>query len=255
MITVSGVYFSYPDAPVLHNISFEIAPGEMIGIIGPNGAGKSTLLKVMANILPPARGSVRLNGRPLASIPRRMLARQLGYLSQTFQTAFDFTAREIVRMGRFPYVGPLARETAADREMIKQVMRETGVWDLRHRRFSELSGGERQRVVLASALGQQPAVLLLDEPTAALDLKHQARFYDMLRRLQNEKGLTMVTVTHDINLAARFCQRLMVMKKGAVIADDTPEKIVIPPLMASVYEVPVVVIPHPVDGKPLLFLK
>ncbi len=255
MITVSGVSFRYSNVPVLHEISFEIASGEMVGIIGPNGAGKSTLLKVMANILPPADGSVQVNGRPLEDIPRKMLARQVGYLAQSFQTAFDFTAWEIVRMGRFPYVGALARESTADREIIAQVMHETGVWELRHRRFSELSGGERQRVVLASALGQQPDVLLLDEPTAALDLKHQARFYDLLRRLQEEKELTMVTVTHDINLAARFCQRLMVMKTGAVVADDTPEKIVTPPLMTAVYEVPVVVIPHPVDGKPLLFLK
>lgn len=255
MIEARNITFSYQQTQVLQNVSLTILPGEFVGIIGPNGAGKSTFLKLLINILRPDRGDIFLKDRQIGQYSRKASAKILGYVSQSFQTAFNFTAYEVVSMGRHPYLAPFAGETAADQEVIRKTMTETDVWELRDRCFSELSGGERQRVVLASALSQEPEALLLDEPTTALDIKHQTRFYNILQHLQQEKGLTLVTVTHDINLAARYSQRLVVMKAGKIIANDAPEKIVTPGLIEAVYETPVEVIPHPVDSRPVLMLK
>jgi len=255
MIEARNITFSYQQTQVLRDVSLTISPGEFVGVIGPNGAGKSTFLKLLMNILRPDHGGIYLKNRSIEQYSRKALAKILGYVSQSFQTAFNFTAFEVVSMGRHPYLAPFAGETAADRKVIRQAMAETDVWELRDRYFSELSGGERQRVVLASALSQEPEALLLDEPTTALDIKHQTRFYNILKHLQQEKGLTLLTVTHDINLAARYCRRLVVMKAGKIIADDVPEKIVTPGLIETVYEVPVEVVQHPVDGRPVLMLK
>ncbi len=255
MIEARNITFSYQQRQVLQDVSLVISPGEFVGVIGPNGAGKSTFLKLLINILHPDHGDIRLKNRLIEQYSRSTLAKTLGYVSQSFQTAFNFTAYEVVLMGRHPYLAPFASETSVDREIIRQTMSETEVWELRDRYFSELSGGEQQRVVLASALSQEPEVLLLDEPTTALDIKHQTRFYAILKHLQKEKELTLITVTHDINLAARYCQRLVVMKSGKIVADDVPEKIVTPALIETVYDVPVEVIRHPVDGRPVLMLK
>ena len=190
----------------------------------------------------------------LTEFNRKSLARIIGFVAQEFKAAFNFTVYEIVLMGRYPYLSPFSNESESDRKIIKTVMEETDVWQFRERSFSDLSGGERQRVVLASALAQEPQILLLDEPTTALDIKHQVRFYEILKRLQAEKGITIVTVTHDINLAARFCSRLIAMKDGKIAADNTPQNILEKPLIESIYEVDVEIMPHPVDGKPMLVL-
>lgn len=261
MIEISNLNFAYHSTPVLQNVSLSIGAGEFTGIIGPNGAGKSTLLKLIAGIFPPRSGQITLHQKPLAAYQRKELARLIGYIPQEFKTAFNFSAYEIVLMGRYPYLSPFSNETEYDKQVIRTAMEETEVWALRERPFSELSGGERQRVVLASALAQQPQILLLDEPTAALDLKHQVRFYEILSRrdefsqtLQRQKGLTVVIVTHDINLAARFCRRLLVMKEGKIVADGHPGEILSRPLMEAVYETSLEIISHPRDGKPLLLV-
>jgi iron complex transport system ATP-binding protein len=254
MIHISDLVFAYQAAPVLQDVSLSIPDNEFVGIIGPNGAGKSTLLKVLAGILAPQSGEVRLRNKSLPDYRRKELGRIIGFVAQEFKSAFNFTAYEIVLMGRYPHLSPFSNETETDRQIIRLAMEETEVWNLRDRALSELSGGERQRVVLASALAQEPQMLLLDEPTTALDIKHQVRFYEILQSLQQRKGMTVVTATHDINLSARYCRRLIVLRNGKIIADDIPEKIINKALMESVYEVEVEIFNHPHDGKPVLVL-
>lgn len=252
MIHALDVSFSYGANPVLEHINISISETEFVGIIGPNGAGKSTLLKIISGILTPASGSVKLRGKVLAEYQRKDLARIIGFVGQEFKAAFNFSVYEIVLMGRYPYLSPFSNETQTDRDIISAAMNETDVWQFRDRKISDLSGGEKQRVVLASALAQEPEILLLDEPTTALDIKHQMRFYEILAKLQSEKSMTIGIVTHDINLAARFCKRLVVIKDGNIAADDSPSAILNRELMETIYEVPVEIMTHPGTGKPML---
>ncbi|MCB0290939.1 MAG: heme ABC transporter ATP-binding protein [Calditrichaeota bacterium] len=254
MITTTQLNFSYHDTPILRDISLSIAGQQLAGLIGPNGAGKSTFLKIIAGLLPPHSGSISLAGKHLPDYSRKSLARLTGLVPQHFQAAFDFTVYEIVAMGRYPYQSSFRSERGEDRQVIRRAMEETEVWQFRDRPFSELSGGEQQRVVLASALAQEPRILLLDEPTSALDIKHQLRFYEILKRLPQERSMTILTVTHDINLAARFCERILVMKEGRIVADGPPETVIEKSLLEQVYEVPVEVLIHPRSQTPLIVL-
>lgn len=253
MISVRDLSFSYAEQPVLQDISLEITAGEFTGIIGPNGAGKSTLLKLLDRLLKPAAGEIRLEGKSLAEYSRRALARVVGFVPQRFSTGFNFSAGDIVMMGRYPHQGTLALESEQDLRVAEEAMRRTDCLKFRHRPFLSLSGGERQRVVLASALCQEPRVLLLDEPTNALDLKHQVHFYDILTTLQHEQQLTILTVTHDVNLAARYCRRLLVLKNGRLLADGLLREVLSPAILQELYEIPVEQVFHPVSGAPVIF--
>ncbi len=254
MIEISRLNFDYPAQPLLRNIHLNIPVNGFVALIGPNGAGKSTLLKLAAGLLSPQTGKIHILKKPLAAYSRRELAKVIGYVAQNFESVYSFSAEEIVLMGRYPYLSPFERESKGDRAVIRSAMESTEVWHLRHRLIHELSGGELQRVILASALAQEPRLLLLDEPTTALDLKHQVQFYRILESLRREKAMTIVTVTHDVNLAIRFCERLVVMKDGAIVAEGSPGHIITPGLVKQVYELDVEIIPHPKDGKPLLLL-
>ncbi len=254
MIEISRLNFDYPAQPLLRDINLSIPANGFVAIIGPNGAGKSTLLKLAAGLLAPQTGKIYILKKPLAAYSRRELAKIIGYVAQHFESVYSFSAEEVVRMGRHPFLAPFQRESAHDREVVRSAMANTEVWHLRQRLIHELSGGELQRVILASALAQEPRILLLDEPTTALDLKHQLTFYRILETLRREKGMTIVTVTHDVNLAIRFCERLVVMKDGAIVAEGAPGHIITPELIKQVYELDVEIIPHPKDGRPLLLL-
>lgn len=254
MISLQKIDFAYAAEIILREITFSISEGEFVGIIGPNGAGKSTLLKLLDNILVPAEGELLLFDAPLGSYQRKELARLIGYVPQNFTTAFNYTAYDIVMMGRFPYISAFSSGSENDRKIVRTSMEATEVWELRERLFSDLSGGERQRVVLASALAQEPKLLLLDEPTATLDIRHQIHFFGILKELQREQNMTIVSVTHDVNLAIRYCDRMLVMKNGKIIADGHPAEIIDENLIHSVYDIGVKIIDHPQDGKPLLVL-
>lgn len=238
MIQVDEVSFDYQQNMVLKHISFQIEAGEFVGIIGPNGAGKSTLLKLLDGILTPSEGSIFFRGKEIRHYSRREFAQIVGYVPQHFTVSFHFTARDIVTMGRFPHHGLGWREGAHDRQAIARAMELTECSELGERDFFTLSGGEQQRVILASALAQEPEILLLDEPTTALDVKHQLHFYQILQRLSREEGKTVLVVTHDIQLALRFCQRLLVLKNGQLIADGATNRVVNAELLSEVYEVP-----------------
>ncbi len=225
-------------------------PGHTVGVIGPNGAGKSTLIRLLSRLLVPAGGSVRLNGRGLAHWRPAELARVLAVVPQDPELPPAFTAWEMVLMGRTPYLGWMGQESERDRAIVRQAMEETGVYHLAHRLISQLSGGERQRVVVARALAQQPQVLLLDEPTAHLDINHQVETLSLIARLVKQRDLAALAIFHDLNLAAQYCDELVLLNLGRVEARGTPAQVLTPALLKRVYGAEVVVIPHPQNGLP-----
>ncbi len=225
MLELQDINFSYGNTPVLRDINLSAIAGEFIAIIGPNGAGKSTLIKLIDRILYTDHGSLMIDGRSLTEITRKELARTIAYLPQESNFAFSFTVRDVVLMGRFPYQKGVRAYTAEDFNVVQEMMILMEIDQFADRHFNELSGGEKQRVLIASALAQNPKIILLDEPTSALDLHHQIAIYQILQKLKQEQDLTIFVVTHDINLAAQFCDRVVLMGEGKIIRDGKPEEV------------------------------
>jgi iron complex transport system ATP-binding protein len=246
------VSFGYGRAPVLVELDLEIAEGTIVGVLGPNGTGKTTFVRLASAALRPASGGITLFGDPLLRLPARARARRVAVVPQETHPVFDFTVQEIVSMGRAPHLGAFGIERPADRAVSRDAMERCDVSELAARSFRALSGGERQRVLLARALAQEARLLLLDEPTAFLDLKHRLAVYDLLTRLHDDRGLTVVVVSHDINLAARYCDRLVLLRCGKVAADGTPSEVLRPEPIKSVYEVDVDVRTDPSSGRPFV---
>ena len=251
-LTLENVRFRYEDSEwELGGVSCALQQGTMLAIIGPNGSGKSTLLKLAAGVLSPQSGRIVLNGRDMLAFDRADVARHLGYLPQLVNYAFDYFVEEVVGMGRFPHLSGLGFLSRHDAEVVERSMAQTETEAFRGRRLSRLSGGERQRVFLASVLAQEPRVLLLDEPTAALDIHHQAGFFRLLRRLVND-GIAVAVVTHDLNIASFHCDRLLLLARGRPIKEGTPEEIVRAEVLSDVYEEPVLVQRDQRTGKPFV---
>ncbi len=248
------------DGWALRNLGCEVREGEILGIIGPNGSGKSTLLKLLGSILHPHRGTIRLQGRALDSVSRPELSRLVAYVPQFSSVVFPFTLAELVLMGRFPHRragGALAGvgwETAEDVQAAERAMDAMEILHLADRSVSEVSGGERQRAFIARALAQAPSILLLDEPTVFLDLRHQLDICTMMRRLNREQGLTVVWVSHDLNLAGQYCGRLLLLQEGALARLGAPAEVLQPEVIESVYRCPVLVDRHPASGAPRVTL-
>lgn len=226
----------------------------LCGIIGPNGSGKSTLLKLAAGLLAPAAGTVALNGRALAGMPRQQIALHVGFLPQECQVMFDYTVEQVVAMGRHAHGGLLDLPEPRDREAVARALADVGLEALRYRPLSHLSGGERRRAWLASALAQEPAFLLLDEPTQALDLHQAASVMDILSR-RAAAGLRVVAVLHDLNLAALFCDRLILVHNGGIVADGLPEALLTESRLVSAYGAQIDVFPHPGTSQPVILAK
>jgi iron complex transport system ATP-binding protein len=239
--------FSYGRLPVIDNVSLALGPGEMLGIIGPNGSGKSTLLRLLSGVLQPDGGAVRLHGRRLTAYSRRELGQAIAVVPQDTAIEFPFSVTEVVLMGRSPHLGGFAFEGDRDVEVARGAMRRTGVLDLAQRSIHELSGGERQRVVLARALAQEANILLLDEPTAFLDIRHEVEIYDLLQDLQRE-GKSMLTVLHDLNLAALYCDRVALLKNGRVVRMGPPTEVITYAAITEVYETEVYVATNDITG-------
>jgi iron complex transport system ATP-binding protein len=245
----------YPagEALVLRGLHLEIGDGDIVALVGPNGSGKSTLLRALGRVLKPRRGTVYLDGRAMREWPTREVARRLALLPQGPTLAADLSVHELVWLGRSPHQGMLGLPSRKDEEAVRSAIEETGIAPLTGRRLSELSGGERQRVWVAMALAQQPQVLLLDEPTTFLDLNHQLELLDLIRYLNREHGITVVMVLHDLNQAARYARRVVVLKEGDVYADGTPAEVLTPETLREVFGVDGQVLPGP-DGVELVIV-
>lgn len=223
MLSARDLSFAYArsrgrEQRVVDDVSLDVQRGTVVGLLGPNGSGKTTLLKLVAGVLTPQSGRVEIDGRPIEQLTRRALARRIAVVPQETHSTFDFNVIDMVLMGRYPHLGPFELEGAADQAIAREALAATGTDALESRPFATLSGGEKQRVVIASALAQASDMLLLDEPTAALDLGYQFEITALLRRLNAERQTTMIVSTHDLNLAAALCERVVLLKDGRVIA-------------------------------------
>jgi len=241
-------------APVLRGVDLELSPGDVVALIGPNGAGKSTVLRVASGVLRPTSGVVRLEGQDMATMAPRAIARRLAVVPQDSATPAGMSVREMVGLGRTPHVGLLRGPRAGDRASVEQALRATGADALADRFLDELSGGERQRVVLARALAQQPRLLLLDEPTANLDVFHQVAMLDLVRRLARGAGVAILAAVHDLQLAALYCDRVLLLRGGAIVSQGSPESVLTAPLLLSAFGQPVALSAHPTHGVPLVAL-
>lgn len=233
---------------MIDHVSLAIKPGEIVGVLGPNGSGKTTLIKLLSGALTPTVGTVSIGGRPLARLPRRLLAQHVAVVPQETHLAFDYTAIEIVLMGRYPRLGAFEIEGADDYRCAMDALAATGTRELAARSFPTLSGGEKQRVIIASALAQlddrgatdataTPSILFLDEPTASLDLRYQLELAALVTRLNRDRGITMLLSTHDLRLAADVCSTVILLSRGRILAHGHPREVVTTDLVARLYEI------------------
>ena len=252
-IRTNNLTFAYKDKPVLDGVTLSIEKGEMVGILGPNGSGKTTLLKIFSAVLM-GQGEVKLNGRNIETYGKRELSRLFAVVPQENQIHFPYTVAEIVLMGRASYHSPLALEGKRDLEVARASMELTDSLSFSDRYLHELSGGEKQRVIIARALAQEPEILLLDEPSAFLDLKHQVQVFELMRQLNREHSLTIVAALHDLNLAALFFPRLVMLRDGRVYRDGSPKEVLTEETIEEVYGIRVRVEPDPSGERPQLFI-
>lgn len=254
MITLEAqdITCAYDGRPVLEELCLAVRSGEVTALIGPNGVGKTTLLRAMARLLEPRQGSVLLAGRDLRGMSSKAVAQQLGLAPQAETASWPITVERAVSLGRAPHRGWLLPFSAEDRAIVEGILQQTGLVPLRERRVTELSGGEQRRVILARVLAQQPEVLLLDEPTAYLDLKYQTEILELVSRLAHEDKLAVVISLHDLNLAALYADRVALLSEGALQAVGAPSEVLTPERLTQVYGVPVVVTRHPVSDTPLV---
>ena len=244
------VDFSYYDGLVIKSVSLGLRKGDIVGLIGPNGSGKTTLLRILSGFLPPKSGSVCLSGRDLGEMSRRDIASLIAVVPQELEMLFSFSVWEMVMMGRTPHVGRLLGAGRRDREVVERVMERVGIQYLAGRPFQELSGGERQKVIVAMGLAQEPAILLLDEPTVHLDINHQVEVLELLRRFNSESGLTVLATMHDLNLAALYFDNLVLLNEGEIVSQGTPEEVLQEANIRRVFEASVEIQKHPTLGVP-----
>jgi len=236
-LVIQGISFSYGSSDVLADVTFEANDGEIVGVIGPNGSGKTTLLRCVNRALSPRVGTVLIDGKDYAELTRREIAGNIGVVPQNSVVSFPFTVLDIVMMGRTPAMERFERESEKDLEIVRKAMEMTNVVALADRTMDQVSGGEKQRVVIARALAQRPKILLLDEPTLHLDVSHQLEILDLIRNLARSKRLTVIIVSHDLNLAARYCDKLILMNSGKIEASGKVTEVLTEENIESVFRV------------------
>jgi iron complex transport system ATP-binding protein len=238
LLRAADVSFVYgPGLAGVHDVSLEIPPGDLVGILGPNGSGKTTLLRLLGGMLAPASGRVMIDGRDLVRIPRREVAKRIAVVPQETRLSFEYSVLEVVLMGRYPHLGAFELESPQDLAIAREALAATGTLALEDRLFPTLSGGEKQRVIIASALAQSAGLMLLDEPTTALDPGYQIEIATLLRRLNAERGVTMAVATHDLNLAAALCRRLVLLREGRVLAAGPTDQVLTRESVRALYDV------------------
>ncbi|GCE24698.1 ABC transporter [Dictyobacter alpinus] len=239
ILEMQGISFGYKRQDLLYDVSVSVAPGEMIGLLGPNGSGKTTLLRLLSGVLQPRRGQILLQGRTLSQWGRRQAAQRIAVVPQELHMPFTYTVEQMVSLGRTPFTSSFfGSRKEHDSTIIQDAMQAAGVTSLSERIFNELSGGERQRVTVAMALAQQPSILLLDEPTAHLDIKYQIETLELVQQLNQDRKMTIIAAMHDLNLAARYFPRLILFQRG-IVADASPAEVLEPGLLSRVYGVQV----------------
>ena len=249
-LTAEQVSFAYRGGDlVLDGVNAAVARGGLVGILGPNGSGKTTLLRILGGLRGPSHGRVSLDGADLRSVPRAVVARRMAMVPQETHLAFEYTVLEMATMGRYPHLGAFEIEGPDDLEIAREALRATGTGHLASRLFNTLSGGEKQRVVIAGALAQRPDILLLDEPTASLDLAYQLEIRSILQTLNRERGLTIVVSTHDLNFAASLCRELVLLHQGRVLASGPTEAMLEAALIRKLYGVEVDITANPRTGQ------
>jgi iron complex transport system ATP-binding protein len=254
LLQALDLHAAYEGAPVLQGLNLTLAAGEMAGLLGPNGSGKSTLLRVLCGLMRPRQGEVRLAGQPLRDYSPRRRAQQIALVPQYATIPFAFPVVDVVAMGRHPHLGLTQPLGPADWQAVNNALQRTDCVPLRERLVTELSGGELQRVLIARALAQEPRALLLDEPTAHLDINHQLEIARLLRQLHRDEGLTVLWVSHDLNLAGEFCDRLLLLAEGTIRADGPPGAVLTAELLHEAYGVQLPLAPNPLTGRPQVLL-
>lgn len=254
IIRMESVDFRYPERQIFSGLSLSLERGEVLGLIGPNSSGKTTLLKLMDGLLQPQGGRILLGESNLDQIPRAQVARTIAVVPQAMEVPFSFTVGEIVLMGRAPYLTRFGWEKQKDLDVAHEAMALTDVAGLGERTFWELSQGERQRVLIARALAQEPRVILLDEPTSHLDINHQVEINELIRGLNLQKGLTVLHISHDLNLAAEYCHRIVLLHQGSVFSAGVPSEVITEENIRRVYETKVLVEKNPLSGAPRITL-
>jgi iron complex transport system ATP-binding protein len=256
MLATEGLTVAYSsggrDFIALRDVSLSLAPGEVLGLVGPNGSGKTTFIRAITGVVRPTAGIVRISELEVSSLSQRELARQMAVVPQDPSLPPAFAALECVLMGRTPHLRLLQNESAHDLEVARRAMTATDTWRFAGRLLGELSGGERQRVIVARALAQETPILLLDEPTAHLDIGHQASVLRLVRESARSDGKAVLAVVHDLTLAAQYCDRLVMLRAGSIAAQGTPAEVLEPSLLRETYGVAVDVFPHPVTGRPVV---
>ncbi len=249
VIQFNDVKTGYGDKEIIKGLSNDIKKGEFVDLIGSNGAGKSTLLKAVSGINPLDGGTITIQGKDNASLTPRDRAKEVAVVPQSFDVDYDFTVRDIVMMGRNPYIGPRDRESDEDRGIVEDALKRTDTLKFADRYFNTLSGGERQKVILARAIAQQTDIILLDEPTSALDLHRQIEVMELIEEL-NKNGVTVLAVLHDLNLAARYCSRMLLINDGNIIADGTPKEVMTQKNLKQIYDMKMIIRNNPLFNKP-----
>jgi ferric hydroxamate transport system ATP-binding protein len=255
LFALEAASFALDGRALLAPLTLAFAPGRLVGLIGHNGSGKSTLVKLLARQQKPTGGAIQFDGAPLASWRDRAFARRVAYLPQQLPAANGMLVEELVALGRYPWHGALGRFRSEDRDKTQEAMESADVAPLRHRLVDSLSGGERQRVWLAMLIAQDTDCLLLDEPISALDIAHQIEVLALVRRLAHKRDTAVVVVLHDVNLAARFCDEIIALHAGRLMARGTPAEIMTAPTLQAIYGLPMGILPHPDDGRPISFAR
>jgi iron complex transport system ATP-binding protein len=253
-LEMQKVTLAYDHHPVMEDITLKVAPGELVGLIGPNGSGKSTIIKSLSHVISPQSGRILIDGRNIKEIPRRELARLVGVVPQLPLLPSTFTAFEIVLMGRNPHLGLFQSEGKRDWEMAREAMTKTGTAELSNRYVNELSGGEIQCLLIARVLVQETKAILLDEPTANLDIGRQVEILDLIKKLCTESRLSVLAAVHDLNLAAQYCDRLLLIKDRRIHAEGTPPEVITERNIREVYGAENCVYTHPVNRLPTVLL-